>query len=552
MQKNAQKSGKKLPAPKEAPAKKPLHRIRAFVMRHPFLARIYDFIMRHKLIFTILLLLVAWSPYLISAYPGIVTYDQAWSILQFFGSGSLNITTSDPSYLGHFMVDHKPFLFSLIIGSFVKIGGFLGSQNLGLFALVICQSVLMAYVLSLALRKLWRRGLHRFSIGALICLAILPIIPLHLTSPTNDNIFAALFLWWLIILFEIVQNRGQTPLSKSQFIKLLILSILLPLFKKVGIYIILATFVIMLIPKCYKLIKKQVAIIIGAVIASSLIVSYVICPIMDIAPGGKYEAFGIFFHQTSAIATWYPSGVSAEDKAAINEVLDYECISTTYDRISYDPSKRCYQFDTTNGELVGYLAVWARQGLEHPVDYLRSWWGVLKDYTFATGTNGLLGDYVEEGVGVTPIEPSFRAVMAEQDLTSGYVTDVTSQITLSTPEWAASMHQNFKDALLTIFNKTPLKIFFASAVYTTVIPVVCFVIILINKRKWALWLLPILLTMLAVYISPIYCSRYVLPLIVAEPFLIGVAVLAVKGRRKTSHKEQSKRTTLATKIKTNA
>lgn len=480
------------------------------------------FIKRHKLPFAMLALLLAWSPYLISAYPGIVTFDQGWSILQFFGSGSLPITTDDPTYLGHFIVDHKPFLFTIILGSFIKIGGFLGSQNLGLFALVIAQSVLMAYVIALLIRKLWRGGLRRFSAGAFVCLAILPIIPMHLASPTNDNIFAALFLWWLIILFDVVKNRGASPMSRRQLIKLLILSILLPLFKKAGLFIVLATFIVLLIAKSYRRIRKQIAIIIGAIVASSVFVSLVVYPVMDIIPGGKQEALGIVLHQTSAYVSQYSDSISPDEKESISGALNYDCILNSYDENTHDTSKRCYRFGVANDKLIKYLAVWAGQGMRHPLTYLSAWWSIAKNYIVGTQK---IDSYINVG---DSIETTLAVIMGCQQ-ESEYVTDVTSKITLHTPNWALSMRSDIQKSLEAIFSG-PLEILVSGSFYVTWIPIACFVIILIYKRKWLLLFVPIVLTMSVAYISPVYLMRYYLPMYLIAPLLIGVTISALKGR----------------------
>ncbi len=163
---------------------------------------------RH-LILTALLFFVAWLPYLIVMYPGAIGYDEAWSILQMMGSGSMSLTAGGEAFSGHFAVDHKPIMHTLILGFFCDLGDTVfGSQSVGVFLLVIIQSAFMAYVAAVITWYVKHLSGRTAFVVAIVFFALFPGIPLYLSSPSNDAFFTPFFCLWLLMIVIIVRSGG--------------------------------------------------------------------------------------------------------------------------------------------------------------------------------------------------------------------------------------------------------------------------------------------------------------------------------------------------------
>ena len=79
-------------------------------------------------------------PYLIAYYPGLMIYDTASSILQFYGYPTFAASLSNVP--GAILTNHHGVLYTLLMGGAVRLGELLGSQNTGFFIYILLQTVL--------------------------------------------------------------------------------------------------------------------------------------------------------------------------------------------------------------------------------------------------------------------------------------------------------------------------------------------------------------------------------------------------------------------------
>lgn len=161
---------------------------------YPRLEKIFN-----KLSFPILWLLIflCWIPVLLACYPGIFSYDAIYQCSQVTDTLQLNT--------------HHPIIHTLLLGGCVQFGrSVLGSANSGMLLYSLLQmlinSCIFAYVLTF-LKK------HKVpSIALVLCLcffALMPFNSLFSICATKDSVFAALFLWFLTFVIELVLNSGS-------------------------------------------------------------------------------------------------------------------------------------------------------------------------------------------------------------------------------------------------------------------------------------------------------------------------------------------------------
>ena len=82
---------------------------------------------------TLIIILLAWLPYIISFYPAILSPDPANQIKQYFNMETHYIEGVNLIDENVLITNHHPVFHTFILGGFTKIGDLLGSINIGLF-----------------------------------------------------------------------------------------------------------------------------------------------------------------------------------------------------------------------------------------------------------------------------------------------------------------------------------------------------------------------------------------------------------------------------------
>ena len=160
---------------------------------------------KRLLIFVFVLLLLAWTPYLLSFYPGSVQGDSFWSIEQMIE-------------VGHPNNNHHPVAYTLFLGIFLKIGELFSDYNIGICCYSVAQSALMALVICRAVGFLRENGAHRVYIAAAIAFyALEPLFASYAIALWKDPLYSALLLLLSIQLYTAGLSVCCLRLSARRF-----------------------------------------------------------------------------------------------------------------------------------------------------------------------------------------------------------------------------------------------------------------------------------------------------------------------------------------------
>lgn len=177
------------------------------------------------LLLTVLLLL-CWSPYLLSYYPGSVLADSLVSIRQALAE--------------HITSNHYPVAYSLLVGIFIKTGLLLGNINTGVFLYSLFQSILMALTLSFTLVWLYRKGVCKPALFIFFLFyAIMPFFPAYAIIMWKDPIYSCALLLLMILLFEVLATKGALLSSPKIIVSFLLLFAAVSFFRNNGIYTVI-------------------------------------------------------------------------------------------------------------------------------------------------------------------------------------------------------------------------------------------------------------------------------------------------------------------------
>lgn len=188
---------------------------------------------RYMMLIAVLLLL-CWSPYLLSYYPGSVLADSLVSIRQ--------------SLSEHITSNHYPVVYSLLVGVFIKIGRFLGNINIGVFLYSLFQSIVMSITLSFTLVWLFQKGIHKLCLLVFFLFyAVMPFFPAYAIIMWKDPIYSCALLLLMILLFETLASRGKMLSSPKMIGAFLFLFAIISFLRNNGIYTVILCSLILFI-----------------------------------------------------------------------------------------------------------------------------------------------------------------------------------------------------------------------------------------------------------------------------------------------------------------
>ena len=171
------------------------------------------------------LIFIAWVPYFLNYYPGVITPDSMQQICQ--SLGIFNVT------------NHHPVFHTFFISIVMNIGKILGNYNLGVAIYSCMQMLVTSAIFSFAIYYMAKRGVDkRFRILTLLFYAFYPINSLYSITMWKDIPFAVVMLIFTIMITEIAVNKERFMESNKKIALLIISMILVILFRNNGFYVI--------------------------------------------------------------------------------------------------------------------------------------------------------------------------------------------------------------------------------------------------------------------------------------------------------------------------
>lgn len=296
---------------------------------------------RYFISFT-LLLLVCWSPYALTLYPGVVLPDSLSSVAQAMGDRPIN--------------NHHPVLFTLIVKFFVHDLP-TKSINHGVFLFSIMQSILLATTISYSLCWLLKKKINKFVIFlALSYFALAPVFPIYALNMQKDILFTAACLLFSLTLFDFVVEKKVTFTRK---LVIILLALLTTYLRNNGLYVVVGTGIIAL---GVSLKDRQIKPIFQILTGYLLLTVLVIQPLMTryAVPTASAEQLGVPMQQITRTIIM-DGDIAKDDLALMDKILplsDYEAYTPSLaDSIKWHKNFDNTFLDKHNKE---FLLLWAK------------------------------------------------------------------------------------------------------------------------------------------------------------------------------------------------
>lgn len=318
---------------------------------------------KHTFSISLIIILACWIPYVIAFYPGILSPDPSYQILQFFGIDNKYSYYSVLIDNNMIITNHHPVLHTILIGSCVKIGVFFGNFNFGLFLYILLQILFLSFTLSYVVNFLSYNNLgRRYSFICLIIFSLVPVFPFYAMSPVKDVIFTCLIIWYIIFIYNYV-NADKISLW------IIPVLILLILFRNNGFHIIILSLPFLLFMKAK---RKQILILTLFTICFNFSYNHYILPYFHVTQTSIREVLSIPFQQTARYVKYYGNDVTDNEKKVIDKILNYDTIASRYNPQKSDSVKNEYNRFATDEDLKKYFEVWFKQFKRHPGVYVSS------------------------------------------------------------------------------------------------------------------------------------------------------------------------------------
>ena len=346
------------------------------------LPRLWD---RHPFLFPFAVIFLLWLPFALLKYPGGMDFDSYYQLLEPLGLFPLT--------------NHWPVASSCFFaGSYLLGKTLFGSNNAGLFTLVVLQTLFCAACMARSLKAMHRLRLNNgLLVLTLAVYALATIFSRYTTSIGKDCLFACALLLCLSLLAELLLEAH--PASLGSLVRLAAACLLLGVLRSNGPHLLLALLMV-LVPVALLLRRKaggppmgRVTAAVGAAFCLCLCYLNLLLPALGIPGTSTGEALSLPLMQTARYVKYCPEDVTEEERQIIDQVLDYDRLSDSYNERLSDPVKRIYR--DGNGSLAQYLKVWFRQGLRHPEVYFSATFNNVYGYFYPGVREDSMGIYMQ-------------------------------------------------------------------------------------------------------------------------------------------------------------
>ena len=442
------------------------------------------------------LIFLCWLPYVLSYYPGLIYEDSLNSVWQALGYWDYN--------------NHHPFMYTMFIKLFMKIGQVFGDLNFGCFLYSIAQMIIVSTIFGYSITWLGRHGVPK-SWRTVITLfyAIVPVFPLHAISMWKDPLFSAALLLEILLLADVAESKGSILREKKTIFKMILVNAMICFTRNNGIYIV-------------ALVNLILSAVYGIRIKSKLKINWFVWPIALVVilwyviSGPIYKACGISddfeesigvpLQQMAAVVV-YDGNLSEEEIEFMNELMPIEKYREVYTPCCVDHLKWNENFNTEflENNKAEFIKKYVSLFIKNPSICLKAWmlqthgfWAV-NSWEFNFFEYGLAPEMYAENIGIK-----------QEDLILN------------------TFGVSLRGILKTTFQ------FLNSSVLTWIVLFVSAMLVVLKKERYLLAMLPLIGTFLTLMIGVPLADwlRYVLIYVYALPVVILLPYVVAKERNK--------------------
>ena len=291
----------------------------------------------------LIVMLIGWSIYFLTHFPGILSSDSFDILGQIKGDRPIN--------------NHHPVFYTLYIKLFYEIGvALFHSTEGGVTVFSIAQMITLAAASSYLLVFLYKKKIPiLFILLFLMFFTFSPIMGFYSITMWKDVLFGAVFTLFIISIYKLCEDVNRFKVGNCIFF--IITSILVNLLRNnaIFIYIVFIPFFIYIFRK--KL--KEAIIIIISILILFFTIKYSVLNLLNAPEPSSSESIAIPLQQVARIVV-KDGNISDDERKLINDLISIDTIKQVYapeivDNIKFNPNYHAAIFNDNKGK---YLGLW--------------------------------------------------------------------------------------------------------------------------------------------------------------------------------------------------
>ena len=313
---------------------------------------------------------IFWSIYLIAFYPGVLSPDPYYQLMQYFNVPNKYIDWVIQANPHVFMTTHHPVFHTYLLGFCVSVGRFLINDNFGFFIYTFIQSVFYIGVLSYTISFLKKHQVNRiYRFIILLIYLIVPSYGFYTVSMVKDVFYTGFIILYILFVFDILCD-SKKRINTKELIFFIVVMLGACLFRHNGIIIVGITSIVLIF---YNKTNRKL-LLSGFIIFLGIFFSFnnILVPSLGVSQGSSREMFSVMFQQTARYVKYYGDSIDTNDRKVIDKVLGYNDLKDRYNEELADPVKNCFNKNATEEDLEKYIHVWIKEGITHPGVYIDS------------------------------------------------------------------------------------------------------------------------------------------------------------------------------------
>ncbi len=433
------------------------------------------------------IIILAWLPYLLKYFPGNATSDSMSQVLQALGITKLN--------------NHHPVIHTAVIWIGMTIGKAIGNYNLGMAVYSVIQMCIMAAIFSFAIYYMAKRQLPIIvRILSLIFFACYPVNSLYSITMWKDVIFSGLVVVFVIGIVEIITNQNTFFKRKINSILFIITCIGMILFRNNGIYMAILTMPFLcIIVKRY---RKQLLITCFIILAIYSVFKGPVFSMFDIKGASIREALSIPLQQFARVMATKENVPEKEEIYCFLPIDDYKQL---YSPILSDPIKAEFNENYFKEHKFEFIKLWVKIVFKYPREAVESFLCNSYGYWYPEAKNWIVSTEIYQGKvdGDTEVPIS---IYREPLIKGNVVSSISS--------------------LIEKRNVPILSMGFSIGFAFWITITLCMYLIYKKRYKELVPYIPILVLWLTCIASPVYCEyRYIYSMFITLPVLTSIILI---------------------------
>ena len=313
---------------------------------------------RRDFLFNYLSMIALSIPVMLAEYPGFFVYD---------AQDELN------EVLTRSFTTHHPLLHVLLLGGvialFHKISG---SWNVGIFAYIFLQMLVITAIFAYVVTYLQRRGIGKRSrILWVLYYGLFPTIVMYTLCSCKDGLFSALLLLLTVFLVHLVSNPEAFISDKKKVAAFVLTAVLMPMFRHNGFYAYLV-----FIPFALIYFRKSLKPMLIGMLVAPVVLYLALSGLLSAACHTKgthhQEMLTVPIMQLARVYAYENDTLSAQEKELIESYIPKNNLDKYTPRVS-DLVKVDFNNELYEQNSADFWRVWKAQLVKHPVAYINAW-----------------------------------------------------------------------------------------------------------------------------------------------------------------------------------